>query len=304
MYMISGSWVTVPSKASDTIKRCFKCRGLATRVEIQGSQFTINLLGMMMVGSDGYLLSIAWTDGNAKTFFPKKVFCGGGRAISNMESLAPTSSLPRPSFDSLGELEKLEEDSSKYKVVRDTFLKGLKKKDKTAKVTAVYSCKHSSTFGASWSRAYERVAEITAETKTTGNVSYGWYGSNPQRMQEISGKGFGLEDALHGAFGCGIYFAPEEHPSLSSSFLKPDINGEYHIMLCKVTLGNTETIREGSNQYAPSEDHHDSGVNDNENPKCYVLWTKNMSAHILPQYVISFRISEKLEGNFLNDPIV
>jgi len=45
-------------------------------------------------------------------------------------------------------------------------------------------------------------------------------------------------------------------------------------MLCQVTLGNVQMIRPGSNQYAPSEEDYEKGINDPNNPRRYIYGPK------------------------------
>ena len=82
----------------------------------------------------------------------------------------------------------------------------------------------------------------------------------------------------------------------STHFIKPDANGEYHLLLCQIILGMTETITQGARQYAPSTEGIDNGIDDYENPKCYVIWTAHMSIHIIPRYFVTFKVSQPSEG--------
>lgn len=71
--------------------------------------------------------------------------------------------------------------------------------------------------------------------------------------------------------------------------MEADDNGEKHLILCRVILGNVERV--GPQQCHPSSEVFDTGVDDIKNPKWYVVWCTNMNSHILPECVVSFKSS-------------
>lgn len=75
-----------------------------------------------------------------------------------------------------------------------------------------------------------------------------------------------------------------------------DENGEKHVILCRLTLGNVEKMEPDSKQSHPSGVNYDTGVDDPENPKWYVTWSSNMSTHVLPEFVVSFKPSDPAQG--------
>ncbi|GFP95399.1 probable inactive poly [ADP-ribose] polymerase sro3 [Phtheirospermum japonicum] len=77
---------------------------------------------------------------------------------------------------------------------------------------------------------------------------------------------------------------------------KEDENCIKHMLLCRIILGNTETIRAGSEQLYPSSTDFDSGIDNPLTPRKYIIWSAYMNSHILPNYVISFK-SASSTGN-------
>lgn len=71
------------------------------------------------------------------------------------------------------------------------------------------------------------------------------------------------------------------------------------MVLCRVIMGNMEVVHPGSTQCYPSGEGFDNGVDDLQNPTRYVVWTMNMNTHIYPEYVISFKVTLKPEGDVL-----
>ncbi|RZC73925.1 hypothetical protein C5167_049405 [Papaver somniferum] len=75
----------------------------------------------------------------------------------------------------------------------------------------------------------------------------------------------------------------------SSSYNDVDENGVQYMLLCRVIMGNMELVQPGSEQFHPSSENFDSGVDDLQDPKHYIIWNVNMNTHIFPEYVISFK---------------
>ena len=61
-------------------------------------------------------------------------------------------------------------------------------------------------------------------------------------------------------------------------------------------MGNKELVHPGSEQCHPSSDEFDSGVDNLVAPKKYIVWSTHMNTHILPEYIISFRVPSSLNG--------
>ena len=75
-----------------------------------------------------------------------------------------------------------------------------------------------------------------------------------------------------------------------------DENGEQHMILCKVVLGKSEQINPGSHQFHPSSEEYDTGVDELENPKRYIVWSTHMNTRILPEFIVTFKLSPPLRG--------
>lgn len=80
-----------------------------------------------------------------------------------------------------------------------------------------------------------------------------------------------------------------------------DEDGLRHMLLCRVILGKMEVIPAGSQQYHPSSDDFDSGVDNLSAPKRYIVWSTHMNTHILPEYVVTFRAPPCLKGEQFNN---
>lgn len=76
-----------------------------------------------------------------------------------------------------------------------------------------------------------------------------------------------------------------------------DENDTRHMVLCRVIMGNMEVVHPGSNQFHPSSEDFDTGVDRLENPNDYVVWNMNMNSHVYPEYAVSFKMTSDVEGN-------
>lgn len=85
---------------------------------------------------------------------------------------------------------------------------------------------------------------------------------------------------------------------LSSSAIncKADKNGIHYMVFTRVILGNVEPLHCRSEQWHPSYEKYDSGVDDLDNPTHYVIWNMNMNTHIYLECVVNFRIPPGAEG--------
>ncbi|KAK7330489.1 hypothetical protein VNO77_24684 [Canavalia gladiata] len=117
------------------------------------------------------------------------------------------------------------------------------------------------------------------------NVNYAWYGaSGKEEIADIIQHGFGH------AHCHGLRLSPEDSPLESVKSSVVDKDGLRHLLLCRVILGRTEVVPRGSNQCRSSSEGYDSGVDSISDPKEYVIWCNHINTHVLPEYVLSFRL--------------
>lgn len=76
----------------------------------------------------------------------------------------------------------------------------------------------------------------------------------------------------------------------SALYADYDENGEQHVVLCQVITGASEVVKPPSEQFHPSSEHFDTGVDDLLAPKRLIVWSTHMNTHILPLYVVSFKL--------------
>ncbi|XP_031473145.1 inactive poly [ADP-ribose] polymerase RCD1-like [Nymphaea colorata] len=204
-----------------------------------------------------------------------------------------------PRFAALGaQLTKLEHDSKAYIKIKNVFLKGVGEIRPQITVKAIYWCSHRSPANTIRFLSFQRHIEAMKKSRGNANIKYGWHGASAHDIENIVLHGFGQPKTSCGleSYGVGIYLSPEWQSHLSLSYADPDENGEQHVILCRVILGNMEQVDRGSNQFHPSSENFDSGVDNVSNPRHYIVWSTHMNAHILPEYVLTFSRHDHLRG--------
>ncbi|KAL5707630.1 hypothetical protein ACHQM5_018510 [Ranunculus cassubicifolius] len=148
------------------------------------------------------------------------------------------------------------------------------------------------------SELFEKQIEIIGKYRGNANVRYAWLASSKEAVSRILMHGLVFSDLQKRelSFGTGVHLSALTSPHISASHCDIDENGVQHMVLCRVILGNMELIHRGSDQSYPSDDNFDSGVNDLTNPEHYTIWNMNMSTHIYPEYIISFKMPPTEKG--------
>ncbi|XP_073001519.1 inactive poly [ADP-ribose] polymerase RCD1-like isoform X2 [Typha latifolia] len=142
---------------------------------------------------------------------------------------------------------------------------------------------------------FQKQVEITKSCRGNANVRYAWLACSKNDMEEMM---------LHGilqikkpsqcpVYGIGTHLAPANCSNICASYSDVDENGVTYMMLCRVIMGNVELVHPGSKQFQPSKENFDSGVDDLQKPKHYVIWDVNVKRHIYPEYVLTIRMSPK-----------
>lgn len=99
-------------------------------------------------------------------------------------------------------------------------------------------------------------------------------------------------------FWCSLYYCTSSlifGCVYSEMMCEIDENGEKHIMMCRVILGNLERVEFGSQQRFRGP-HFDTGVDELINPKRYVVWCENMNTHIVPEFIVSYKPGCNISG--------
>ncbi|KAK9741689.1 hypothetical protein RND81_03G121900 [Saponaria officinalis] len=160
--------------------------------------------------------------------------------------------------------------------------------------------------GSMWQDRLElflKQVEITNKIRGNANVCYAWLASTKEASSGIMAHGlghFGLQQ-IKSAYGTGVHLATANCAETSANYCDVDENGVQYMVLCRVIMGNMEMIHAGSKQFHPSSENFDSGVDDPQNPRHYVVWSMNINTHIYPEYVVSFKVTSNSEGSAIKN---
>uniref|UniRef100_A0A6M2EHY9 Uncharacterized protein n=1 Tax=Populus davidiana TaxID=266767 RepID=A0A6M2EHY9_9ROSI len=190
------------------------------------------------------------------------------------------------------------EEEKSYSPVKNYFLSGMKKIDPDVVITAIHQCTRKDLSGEARQEVFLKQIEITKAARGVSNTVYAWYGAPAKEVESILAHGFGGPRKVSASetYGVGVYLSPFGLSHMSAKFAEADDNGEKHIILCRVILGNVERVVAGSQQYYPSSIDFDTGTDDPKNPKWYVVWSSVMNRHIIPECVVSFKSSINVPG--------
>ncbi|CAK9146044.1 unnamed protein product [Ilex paraguariensis] len=145
---------------------------------------------------------------------------------------------------------------------------------------------------------FQKQVEITKKFRGNANVRYAWLPSSKAALSSIMTFGLGHCGPVKMKFtyGIGAHLTPVNYTYSSATYCDVDENGLRHMVFCHVIMGNMEIVLPGSKQFHPSGEDFDSGVDDLQDPKHYVVWNMNMNTHIYPEYVVSFKVSSDAQG--------
>ncbi|KAJ8561181.1 hypothetical protein K7X08_027371 [Anisodus acutangulus] len=182
-----------------------------------------------------------------------------------------------------------------HDAVGEMFLKGI---SSPASANIIELQRISSTFVEVRKELFQKQVEITRKQRGDAPLSYAWLPSSKGMLSSIMKYGLANYDPskTKSKYGVGVHLFPANCTETSAEYSDVDENGVRYMILCRVIMGNMELVCPGSKQFHPSSEDFDNGVDNLENPKCYVVWNMNMSTHIFAEYIVSFKFSPDAEG--------
>ncbi|KAM5551102.1 hypothetical protein ABKV19_026100 [Rosa sericea] len=180
--------------------------------------------------------------------------------------------------------------------VRNIFFKGMNTCD-AAELVDIYRC--SSNLMQARLELFEKQVEITKTFRGDANVRYAWLASSKGELSTILMYGLGHCGlaAIKSIYGTGVHLTAASFSNTCASYCDIDENGVRHMLFCRVIMGNMELLHPESKQLHPCSQDYDSGVDDLQDPKNYIVWNMNINTHIYPEFVVSFKLSSNTEGH-------
>lgn len=193
-----------------------------------------------------------------------------------------------------------------YIIVNNLFSSGFGIMEPGATITRIHQCTRTGPIHKARYEVFLKQMEIVKKARGESNMVFAWHGTSAKGVQSILTHGFGLSNVAQGsqAHGNGVHLSSLKFPCDSALMSEVDVNGEKHVILCRVILGKCEKVEAGSQQRFPSSVDFDSGADDLENPRWYVVWCTNMNTHVLPEVVVSYKPANNAQGQFTGDSFV
>ncbi|XP_057442950.1 probable inactive poly [ADP-ribose] polymerase SRO2 [Lotus japonicus] len=207
--------------------------------------------------------------------------------VSDCESVVVSSTTKTTQASESSFLVKLGETDVVQDLIKRRFVRGLGLLGAKTEVVAIHRNACSGVVSQARLQCFHVHAKAVAELRGgEANVKYAWYGARggENEIRDVLSHGFGHK---HGPSLC---LSPDDSPLQSVKNCVVGKDGVRHMLLCRVILGRSELVHDGSQQCYPSSEEYDSGVDSFSAPNKYIIWSNRMNTHVLPAYVISFRV--------------
>ncbi|CAN6230004.1 unnamed protein product [Urochloa humidicola] len=329
MYYKQGSWHNFPEQIMKFLIEEFSGNKSSVVSVLDDDPILVDFLSMTMVNlKSRKQRSVAWIDNTSKCFCPSLFFdeeigdmvkgdaanvLGTAQGImldkavhsppEVVKQVVVESSQKPPDADILRKkIISVERGSKDFLFVQDLFLSGMGPFAAPNNLLRVYRYSPNDITAQCRLQAFERQIVAMKEKRGDANVRYGWLGSRKNDIVRILINGLGTtgKPAEKSDLSAGVYLSPENRTFTSVGLCDVDEKGAQYILLCRVILGNMEAVEPGSQEFFPSSDIYDSGVDDCLNPKCYVMWPSHLSTHVRLEYLVSFKLAPDVRSYLLH----
>ncbi|KAJ3681663.1 hypothetical protein LUZ60_014236 [Juncus effusus] len=318
----NGEWIDLPAEILKSAQIDFKSKKAITQAQFGDSIILLDFVHMVSVDQQtGSQKPIAWIDAKGKCFFPELyTFCDQNPNPNLSESEDESSnSDPKPnneakrvkiikipdSAETVGENDPSPLFPSKPNsnlsnlsnqnvgiAVKSMLLRGfssvITEKDILGVGTPLPDELGRARFG-----IFQKEVEFVKGLRGNPNVRYAWIACSKEELSEMATSGafqIRKETKKNPPFGVGTHLAPANCAHICASYSDPDEHGILRMVLCRVIMGNVESIPRGSQQSRPSDSSFDSGIDDPTNPKHYVIWDMHAGSRIFPEFAVAVKL--------------
>ncbi|KAM7260246.1 hypothetical protein ACFE04_015987 [Oxalis oulophora] len=335
MWFENGGWIDFPQDIIRLVKESFQVKQATVEIELDGNRYVVDFLHMIRVDlKTGTQRPVAWIDESGSCFFPETYLdddkqgsecCQHEIQKAQVQEIKLQLDIDLNGLECSGEsdavVKKVQiarkpvdlEDSNKKsgvnlenavrdiyapEMLRKIFLKGMSPIG-GVDIVDVYRC----TGGSMVARfeLFQKQVEITKTYRGNANVKCGWLASSKEAISTLMMYGIGhcKKSTTRSAYGIGVHLAATNNSNSSANYCDIDENGVRHMVFCRIIMGNMELLSSSRKQFHPSSKDYDSGVDNLENPKHYLVWSMNSNTHIYPEYVVSFKVSSNTQGHLV-----
>ncbi|KAF7069565.1 hypothetical protein CFC21_075183 [Triticum aestivum] len=312
-----GKWRDFPEHVVNLVQQDFQLKRPITNAVLKNQQVLLDFMHMVCIDSSMTTNKpIAWIDVHGNRFFPE--LCAGlvtskpsqhgksdpsgkskaGECAGTLILTAEAESSSSDSVDAVLPHAKkvnniLEEGQEKIgqpvdSAVRKLLLEGAGQPFSEENIIGIYRTPLVDQQGRARFNLFQKELEATKMHRGNANVRYAWLPCSKDTMEEMMMRGV-LEvtkPMLGPVYGIGTHLAPANCAQTCASYSDIDENGIMRMMLCRVIMGNVEVVLPGSKQFQPTNERFDSGVDDLQKPKHYIIWDANVHRHIYAEYAV------------------
>jgi hypothetical protein len=172
--------------------------------------------------------------------------------------------------------------------VRRLLLEGLGQPFSEKDIIGIYRTPLVDQQGRARFNLFQKELEVTKIQRGNTNVRYAWLPCSKDAMEDMMMRGVlkTTKSLMCPIYGNGTHLAPANCANICARHSDVDENGIMRMMLCRVIMGNVEVVLPGSKQFQPTNGIFDSGVDDLQKPKHYVIWDANVHRHIYAEYAV------------------
>ncbi|CAN6291033.1 unnamed protein product [Urochloa humidicola] len=186
--------------------------------------------------------------------------------------------------------------------VQNLLLQGLGQPFKETDIIGIYRTPLLDQHGQVRSGLFQEEVQVAKTRRGNANVHYAWLPCSRGSMEEMMMRG-ALEIAKpqqgH-THGVGTCLAPANCSNSCARYSDFHEDGIIRMMLCRVIMGNVEVVLPGSKQFQPSNESFDSGVDDLQNPKNYIIWDANVRKQIYAEYAVIVKVPPMTNGYLIS----
>ncbi|CAM0878234.1 unnamed protein product [Alopecurus aequalis] len=303
LYYQQGKWTDFPEHVVNLVQQDFQLKRPITNVVIQKQQVLLDFMHMICLDSVTTTNKpISWIDDHGKCFFPD--LCAGlvtskpaqhGRSgpsgnseadeaeSSSSDHVAEVLSHVKKVNDILEKKQKVQNGAASKQnsgpridsAVRRLLLEGLGHPFSEKDIIGIYRTPLVDQQGRARFNLFQKELEVTKIQRGNANVRYAWLPCSKDAMEDMMMCGVlkTTKSLLRPMYGTGTHLAPANCANI-------------WMMLCRVIMGNVEVVHPGSKQFKPTNGIFDSGVDDLQKPKHYVIWDANVHRHIYAEYAV------------------
>uniref|UniRef100_A0A0D9ZG03 RST domain-containing protein n=1 Tax=Oryza glumipatula TaxID=40148 RepID=A0A0D9ZG03_9ORYZ len=276
-----GGWRDFPEDVVNSVQQSFQLKRPITSAVFQNRHILLDFMQMVCLDSVMAISKpIAWIDDHVED--KQKVLNESGE-VSGENKKGHLSRMNETADGAMQAPRNNQSGQRADSAVRNLLFQGSGHLFTEKDIIGIYRTPMLDQLGRSRYSLFQKEVQVTKNQRGNANERYAWLACTKGTMEEMMMNG-ALEIAK-----------PLQGPIVGLSDI--DENGIIRMMLCRVIMGNVEVVFPGSNQCQPTSESFDSGVDDLQRPKHYIIWDANVHKHIYAEYAVIIKVPYMNNGD-------